>query len=87
MGVVINPPNLPCRRIYPLASEAARIYQLPVNVDNDGNAAALAEAIWRAGRGYRNVFYATIRTGIGTGIVFDGQLYHSRSGAAGKAGT
>lgn len=85
-GVVINPPNLPCWRNYPLATETARIYQLPVSVDNDGNAAALAEARWGAGYGYRNVFYTTIGTGIGAGMVFDGQLYHGRTGAAGEGG-
>jgi len=85
-GVVINPPNLPCWRNYPLATETARIYELPVSVDNDGNAAALAEARWGAGYGYRNVFYATIGTGIGAGMVFDGQIYHGRTGAAGEGG-
>ena len=57
-----------------------------MKVDNDGNAAALAEYRWGAGRGYRNVFYATIGTGIGAGIVFDGQIYHGRTGAAAEGG-
>src|SRR6202020_3451527 len=64
----------------------SKIYTLGVVLDNDGNAAALAEALWGAGRGYRNVFCATIGTGIGTGIVFDGQIYHGRTGAAGEGG-
>ena len=55
-------------------------------VDNDGNAAALAEAIWGAGVGYRNVFYATLGTGIGTGIVFDRRIYHGRTGSAAEGG-
>lgn len=42
-GVVINPPNLPCWRNFPLASEMSRLYRLPVKVDNDANAAGLAE--------------------------------------------
>jgi len=85
-GVVINPPNLPCWRNFPLASETRRIYGLPVTLDNDANAAGLAEALWGAGAGYRNVLYATIGTGIGTGIVFDRSLYHGRTGAAGEGG-
>jgi glucokinase len=85
-GVVINPPNLPGWRDFPLAAEVAKIYRLRVRVDNDGNAAALAEALWGAGRGYRNVFCATIGTGIGTGIVFDGCIYHGRTGAAAEGG-
>lgn len=85
-GVVINPPNVQCWRNFPLADEVAKIYGVPVKVDNDANAAALAETRWGAGRGYNNVFYATIGTGIGTGIVFDGRIYHGRTGAAGEGG-
>jgi glucokinase len=85
-GVVINPPNLPGWRNFPLAAEISKTYHLPVRVDNDGNAAALAESLWGSGRGYRNVFCATIGTGIGTGIVFDGRIYHGRTGAAGEGG-
>src|SRR6202007_3367925 len=50
------------------------------------HAGALAEAKWGAGRGYRNVFYASVGTGIGTGIIFDGRIYHGRTGAAGEGG-
>jgi glucokinase len=85
-GTVINPPNLPGWRNFPLAAEISSAYSLPVRVDNDGNAAALAEALWGAGRGHRNVFCATIGTGIGTGIVFDGHIYHGRTGAAAEGG-
>jgi glucokinase len=85
-GVVINPPNLPCWRNFPLAAEVARIYKVPVRVDNDGNAAALAETLWGAGRGYKNVFYTCIGTGIGTGIVLDGKIYHGHTGAAAEGG-
>src|SRR5258708_15053349 len=83
-GVVINPPNLPGWRNFPLAAEISKAYRVLVRVDNDANAAALAEALWGAGRGYRNVFYVTIGTGIGTGIVFDRRIYHGRTGAAGE---
>ena len=85
-GVIINPPNLPAWHNYPLATELARIYDAPVTIDNDANAAALAEAKWGAGRGHRNVFYATIGTGIGTGIIFDGKIYHGRTGSAAEGG-
>jgi glucokinase len=85
-GVVLNPPNVPGWRNFPLAAEISKATGLAVHVDNDGNAAALAEALWGAGRGYRNVFCATLGTGIGTGIVFDGQIYHGRTGAAAEGG-
>jgi len=85
-GVVINPPNLRCWSNFPLADEIRRAYSLPARVDNDANAAALAEALWGAARGHSSVFYATIGTGIGTGIVFDRRIYHGRTGAAGEGG-
>ena len=85
-GVVINPPNVPCWRNYPLVAEVERIFQMPVKLDNDANAAALAEATWGAGRPYRSVFYVGIGTGIGTGIIFDGRILHGASGAAGEGG-
>jgi glucokinase len=85
-GIILNPPNVPCWRNFPLAESVQKVHRVPVKVDNDANAAALAEARWGAGRGYRNVFYATIGTGIGTGIVMDGHVYHGRTGAAGEGG-
>jgi glucokinase len=85
-GVIINPPNLPIWHNYSLAGEMRKRYGLEIRIDNDANAAALAEAKWGAGRGYRNIFYATIGTGIGTGIVFDGKIYHGKTGAAGEGG-
>jgi glucokinase len=85
-GMVINPPNVQCWRNFPLSQEIEKIYGVKVRVDNDANAAALAEARWGAGRGYRQIFYFTVGTGIGTGIVFDDRIYHGRTGAAGEGG-
>jgi glucokinase len=85
-GVVLNPPNVPCWRNFALAAAVQEVYSVPVKVDNDANAAALAETRWGAARGYKNVFYATIGTGIGTGIIFDGKIYHGRTGSAGEGG-
>lgn len=85
-GVVLNPPNLPCWRNFPLAAETGRAFGVPARVDNDANAAGLAEALWGAGIGYANVFYATLGTGIGTGIVFDKKIYHGRTGSAAEGG-
>jgi glucokinase len=85
-GIVVNPPNVPCWRNFPLAAEVEKIYRVPVKVDNDANAAALAETKWGAGRGYLDVFYVTIGTGIGTGLIFNGEIYLGRTGAAGEGG-
>jgi glucokinase len=85
-GVVINPPNLPCWRNFPLAEKVSEKYHVPVKVDNDAKAAALAETRWGNARGYRYFFYVTIGTGIGTGIIFDGRIYHGNTGSAGEGG-
>jgi glucokinase len=85
-GVIINPPNVPCWRNFPLANELAKVFALPVKVENDAKAAGLAEVLWGAGRGYTNVFYATLGTGIGAAIIFNGKIYHGRTGAAAEAG-
>ncbi len=85
-GVILNPPNLTCWRDFPLAERIVARYRVPVKIDNDANAAALAETRWGAARGYRYVFYACIGTGIGTGIVLDGRIYHGNTGSAGEGG-
>lgn len=85
-GVIINPPNVPCWRNFPLAGELHNTFGLPIKVENDAKAAGLAEVLWGAGRGYTNVFYATLGTGIGAAVIFNGKIYHGRTGAAAEAG-
>lgn len=51
---------------------------IPVAIDNDANTAALAEAKYGAGKGFKTVFYMTIGSGIGGGIITDGKIYHGR---------
>lgn len=85
-GTVLSAANLPCWRNFPLAREIEKQYGLPVRVANDAKAAALAEAAWGAGRDYRNVFYATLGTGLGTGLVIDGRIYMGRRGPGGEGG-
>lgn len=85
-GVILYSPNIPCFRDFALRKATESAYGLPTRVDNDANAAGLAEAVWGAGRGYSSVFYATIGTGIGTAIVLDGKLYYGRTGLAAEGG-
>ena len=59
-----------------------RQFGLPVALENDQNCAALAEAAIGAGKGLRRVCYITVGTGIGGGLVIDGQIYNGRYGAA-----
>jgi glucokinase len=85
-GVVLNPPNLPGWRDVPLAELVSREFGLPCRVENDANAAGLAETRFGAARGCASVFYITLSTGIGTGIILDGRIYHGKNGQAGEGG-
>jgi glucokinase len=55
--------------------DLSRIFQVKAAIENDGDAAALGEAGWGAGRNKTKLIYLTVGTGIGTGLLFDGQLY------------
>ena len=68
------------RRKSPVA-DLARIFNVPVALENDADAAALAEAGWGAGRNKSRLVYVTVGTGIGGGIVLDGQIYRGVEGA------
>lgn len=85
-GVVINPPNLPHWRDVPLARIVSQRFSLPCRVENDANAAGLAEYLFGAARGMESVLYCTLSTGIGTGIVLGGNIYHGKNGAAAEGG-
>jgi len=85
-GTVLNPPNLPGWCNIPLAALMEDRYGLPCCVENDANAAGLAETKFGAARGYSHVLYVTLSTGIGTGIIINGHIYHGKNGAAGEGG-
>jgi glucokinase len=85
-GVVLNPPNLPGWCNIPLAALMEDRYGLPCCVENDANAAGLAEVKFGAARGYSHVLYVTLSTGIGAGIIINGHIYHGKNGAAGEGG-
>jgi glucokinase len=85
-GLVLQAPNLPCWRNFPLRSEIQRAYGVPTRIDNDANAAGLAEALWGAAKDCKYVLYVTIGTGIGTAILLERQIYYGRTGAAAEGG-
>jgi glucokinase len=85
-GSVINPPNLPGWRNVQLERKVQRRFGLPAKVENDANAAGLAEVLFGAAVGYRDVFYVTVSTGIGTGIIINRKIYHGKNGVAGEGG-
>ncbi len=71
---------------FPLGERLAAGLQMPVRIDNDVNCHALAEARLGAGRPYRHFLLAAVGTGIGSGIVIDGEVYRGRNGGAGEIG-
>jgi glucokinase len=70
----------------PVATQLAQRLQLPVAVENDANAAAWAEHAYGAGRGFADQLMVTVGTGIGGGIVLDGELYRGGAGMAAEIG-
>ncbi|HET7789972.1 MAG TPA: ROK family protein [Gemmatimonadales bacterium] len=84
-GIVLLTPNLGWRNM-PLRDRVSSAVGLPATLDNDANCAIFGEW-WRgAARGARHVVGLTIGTGIGGGIVLDGQIYHGTSDIAGELG-
>jgi glucokinase len=61
-------------------------FDAPVSIDNDANAAALGEHHFGAGRGYENLLYITVSTGVGGGWILNGQIWHGSEGMAGEIG-
>ncbi len=85
-GIVISPPNLPAWRNVHIKDEFSSEFSLPIIMDNDANAAALGEKFFGAGKNVRNLFYYTVSTGIGGGLVIDGKIYQGASFDAGEVG-
>ena len=84
-GLAIASVNLPIVDV-PIRDLIAERLGLPVFVDNDANVAALAEHRFGAGRGARNLVLLTIGTGIGGGLILDGELYRGSTGAGAELG-
>lgn len=85
-GLVVNPSNLPGWDHIPIVKLLKEEFKLPVMLDNDANAAALAEYMFGSGRGLKNFVYITISTGIGGGIIINGKLYRGTNSNAGEVG-
>ena len=85
-GIVPDAPQLPGWKDVPLARLLGERFGLPTLLENDATAAALGEHRFGAGRGCRHMLYITISTGVGGGIIIDGEMYRGASGAAGEFG-
>lgn len=85
-GVILSPPNLPRWQEVPIVEILEREIGIPVFIQNDANACALAEWRYGAGKGSSNMIFLTFGTGLGAGLILDGRLYSGTNGMAGEAG-
>jgi glucokinase len=84
-GVAVSAVNLPLKDL-PIRDLVSDRVGLPVFVDNDANVAALAEHLYGAGRGAEDVVLLTIGTGIGGGLILNGEVYRGATGAGAELG-
>jgi glucokinase len=85
LGIAITAVNLPIRNL-PIRDEMRERLGIPVFIENDANVAAVAEHRFGAARGTHDAVMLTIGTGIGGGVIIDGELYTGAIGAASEPG-
>ena len=85
-GLILSPPNLPGWDAIDVLTPLRERFGVPVALQNDANACALAEWGWGAGRGCRSMIFLTFGTGMGAGLILDGRLYAGASDMAGEVG-
>lgn len=84
-GMIENAPNLPWPNV-PLAKLVTEKFGIPVAITNDANAAAIGEMTYGAARGLKDFIMITLGTGVGSGIVINGQVVYGHDGFAGELG-
>jgi len=85
-GTIEYAPNLPWKGIIPIAKLVSEKFKLPVVLTNDANAAAIGEMMYGAAKGMKDFIMITLGTGVGSGIVANGQLIYGHDGFAGELG-
>lgn len=85
-GVIMSPPNLPGWDNVEIVKKIEEHYGVPVKLQNDANACAVAEWKFGAGKGCNNVVFMTFGTGLGAGLILDGKLYSGTNDNAGEVG-
>ena len=81
-----NTANLRIKTPIPLGDYLTERFGVPVRLDNDANAAAVGEMVYGGAKGMKHFIMLTLGTGVGSGIVVDGQLLHGSHGMAGELG-
>jgi len=85
-GTIEYAPNLPWKGVIHLTDLIAKKFSLPAILTNDANAAAVGEMTYGAAKGMKNFIMITLGTGVGSGIVANGQLIYGHDGFAGELG-
>jgi glucokinase-like ROK family protein len=85
-GMVIAPPIMPGWDRFPIRDMLEKQWGIPVSLNNDAELGVLGEWAAGAGRGERNLAYIKVGTGIGAGLLLDGQIYRGVTGSAGEIG-
>ena len=85
-GVFYNPPNLPGWDKFCFREALEKNLSIPIHIINDANAAALGEYVYGAGKQFRHLVYLTLGTGIGSGVIIDGELLMGSRGFAPEFG-
>ena len=85
-GVIADGVNLPWPTPIPLADLVSNKFGIPVAITNDANAAAIGEMTYGVARGMKNFIMITLGTGVGAGIVINGQMVYGSDGMAGELG-
>ena len=85
-GVIMSPPNLPGWDNIEIVKMLESKFGVPVGIQNDANACALAEWKYGAGRGAENMIFLTFGTGMGAGLILNGRLYAGTNDMAGEVG-
>ncbi len=85
-GIVFDPPNIKGWHRVALSREIRKVFKVEVKVENDANVAAIAEAKFGAGKRYPNFLFVIWGTGVGGGIILDGEIFRGPHGGAGEIG-
>lgn len=85
-GMVSGPPIMPGWDLFPIREWLEKTWSCPVTLGNDAEFGALGEWAFGAGRGVDNLVYIKVGTGIGAGLLIDGQIYRGTTGCAGEIG-
>jgi glucokinase len=85
-GTIEYAPNLDWKGIIPLAELVSEKFKVPAALTNDANAAAVGEMMYGAAKGMKDFIMITLGTGVGSGIVANGQLIYGHDGFAGELG-